>query len=68
MSELATYRNMHTGKVAKYLRRESVPNHPDPILVHVLLVDGKEDRWNDDLFFMNWRPAPTDRPSDGNPQ
>ena len=54
MQEFATYKNKHTGKIAKYLRCEAVPNYPEPISVHVVLIDGKEDRWNDDSFFKSW--------------
>ena len=55
MSELAIYKNKHTGKIATYLRRETVPNYPESITVHVLLIDGKECRWNSDLLVSNWR-------------
>ena len=54
MQEFAAFKNKHTGKVAKYLRREAVPNISGPIIVHVLLIDGKEDRWDSDLFFKSW--------------
>lgn len=50
MSELATYKNKYTGEIAKYLRCESVPNHPHPVSVHVLLIDGNEWRQYDESF------------------
>ena len=54
MPEFATYKNKHTEKVAKYLRLEIVPNYPNPITVHILLIDGKECRRNDESFLPHW--------------
>ena len=64
MSQIAKYKNKHTGKMAEYLRRETVPNYPSPITVHVLLIDEEEDRLDDNSFFDHWYQATTDRPSD----
>ena len=54
MPEFATYKNKRTGKIAKYLRCESVPKYPNPITVHVLLIDEKECRRNDESFLGHW--------------
>ena len=54
MQEFATYKNKYNGTIAKYLRYEEVANSPGPISVNVVLVDGKEYRWNDYFFFKNW--------------
>lgn len=54
MPEFATYKNKHTGKIAKYLRLERVSNYPEPIRVHVVLIDGKENRFDSDSFLKYW--------------
>ena len=54
MQEFATYKNKNDGTIAKYVRYERVTNSLGPISVHVVLVDDKECRWNNDLFFKNW--------------
>jgi hypothetical protein len=62
-------KNKHTGEIAEYLRSEYEANTPDPIRVHVILRNGKEDRWNDHFFDTCWKFLPRgkstlgDRPS-----
>ena len=54
MKEFATYKNKYNGKIAKYLRYEEVANYPEPISVHVILINDKEDRWDSDSFLKSW--------------
>lgn len=51
-------KNKHTGEIAEYLRAEYVDNKPDPVRVHILLRDGKEDRWDDHSFDTCWKFLP----------
>jgi hypothetical protein len=51
-------KNKHTGEIAEYLRSENVKNYPNSVRVHILFIDGKEERWNDYSFDAYWKFLP----------
>lgn len=54
-------KNKHTGEIAEYLRSEYVGKAPYAVRVHILLRDGKEDRWNDHFFDTYWEFLPVEK-------
>ncbi len=45
------FRNIHSKRVAEYLRREIVDGK---LTVHILLCGGVEDRWSEQDFKAHW--------------
>jgi hypothetical protein len=51
-------KNKHTGEIAEYLRSENVKIYLNSVRVHILFIDGKEERWNDHFFDACWEFLP----------
>jgi hypothetical protein len=55
MNHTKQAQNKHTGEVVEYKGSANVTVLYSTVVVHILKhKDGKEERWNDELFRKHW--------------